>query len=322
MNSNQFPIVGNTPILETHNYDEAYTLLSHLIGPHQSHLTDSPTTFFTRFYHAALHQSRMIYMQWCGKQQITRKQPEELYVLYIPLEGTIQEKINNHSPIYSSVSKAHIFTPQQNLIGSLSARGQGISICIPQSLLEDELTKLLNHSLQSPLTFSPELDLTTTFGESLKRLILFAWQETQNPSLFLPQLEQILLNALLKYQPHNYSAELLSYNALPSQRQIHLAKEFMLANLQNPINLGDIATALNISGRSLQRAFARHHNCTPKQFLTELRLQAIHQELKLGYFGSINQLMLKYQLHHSGRYSQNYKKLFGESPSQTLGRYR
>lgn len=321
MNIDQFPKVGNQPILETDNYDEAYAILNHLIGPHHSHFIEPDSNFFTRFYHAELNKARMIYFQWSGKQKLTRTQPLDLYIVYIPLEGHIQEEINLTAPIYSSVNKAHIFSPGQDLVGLLGLRGQGISICIPKSLLDSELTQLLNNHSEHSLTFLPELDLNTPFGESLKRFVLFTWQETQNRSLFLPQLEKVLLTELLTHQPHNYSSYLNSDNRLPDQQHINLARDFMQANLQNPISLGDIVQATGVSARSLQRAFARHYDCTPTQLLTELRLEAIHQDLKFGnYLGNIKDLMIKYQFSHSGRCSQLYKKRFGESPSQTRKR--
>ncbi|MGL6284312.1 MAG: AraC family transcriptional regulator [Microcoleaceae cyanobacterium] len=321
MNIHQFPSVGNTPILESTNYDETSTILTKLIGPHKSQLTGPHTNFFTRFYHAELYQSSMLYIQWCGGEILTRTQPDNLYILYIPLEGLIQEKINSCLPIYSSSEKAHIFTPEQDLVGTLSTRGQGISVCMPHHLVQGELTKLLNNNPHDFVDFDPELDLTTFFGQSLKQIVLFAWQETQNRSLFLPQLEQTLLTGLLQYQSHNYSAALQFVGASLSQQQVCLAKEFIEANLENPISLGDISEAVGVSARSLQRAFTRHCDCSPMQFLTQLRLDAIHRELKQGKkLGNITNLMLKYQFNHLGRCSQSYQKRFGELPSQTVRR--
>lgn len=321
MNIRQFPSVGNKPIWESTNYDETCAVLSKLIGPHNSNLIGEQKNFFTRFYHAELDQSSIVYIQWCGEQILTRTQPDNLYVLYVPLEGLIQEKINSCLPIYSSPEKAHIFTPQQDLVGDIGPKGQGISVCIPHHLIQDELTKLLNNNPHDFVDFAPELDLTTFFGQSLKQLVLFAWQETQSRSLFLPQLEQTLLTGLLQYQSHNYSAALQFMGASLSQQQVCLAKEFIEANLENPISLGDISEAVGVSARSLQRAFTRHCDCSPMQFLTQLRLDAIHRELKQGkQSGNITNLMLKYQFNHLGRCSQNYQKRFGELPSETVRR--
>jgi transcriptional regulator GlxA family with amidase domain len=159
-------------------------------------------------------------------------------------------------------------------------------------------------------------------GHSLKELILFAWQATAENSLFLPQLEQTLLTGLLQYHSHNYSASLQKNEGMVSDRQVILAQEFMRANLQKPISLGDIASAIGVSGRSLQRSFAKHCDCSPLQFLKQARLDALHQDLSQGMpLLGITDLMIKYQFGHLGRCSHSYQKRFGELPSTTVRRF-
>jgi AraC-like DNA-binding protein len=265
----------------------------------------------------------MVYLQWQGAQKLTRNQPDEIYVFYLPIEGIIREKINQLEPILSSEKVAHFFTPQQNLVGEISSQGQGISVCIPRQRLQQEMAKLLNNSVNSLISFQPEVDLTTVFGNSLKELILFSWQATAQNSLFLPQLEQTLLTGLLQYHSHNYSAVLQRKEGILGDRQVYLAKEFMRANLQKPISLGDIALAIGVSGRSLQRSFAKYCGCSPIEFLRQARLDSLHQELSQGIpLLGISDLMLKYQFSHLGRCSQSYHQRFGELPSETVHKNR
>jgi len=315
-----FPL-DKTPLLESNNYEEAEAMLAQLIGPCKSEFLEPHSHFLTRYYHANFNQSTMIYLQWQGAQKLIRYQPDDLYVFYLPLEGIIQEKINQSEPIFSSIKTAHLFTPQLHLMGQISSVGQGISICIPRQKLHQELANLSDKSINSLITFQPEIDLTTTFGHSLKELILFAWQATANNSLFLPQLEQTFLTGLLQYHSHNYSVSLQKNERMVGDRQVHLAKEFMRANLQKPISLGDIASAIGVSGRSLERSFARHCDCSPLQFLKQARLDALYQELNQEMpLLRITDLMLKYQFGHLGRCSQSYQKRFGELPSTTVRR--
>jgi AraC-like DNA-binding protein len=297
-------------------------MLAQLIGPCKSEFLEPNSPFLTRYYHANFHQSAMVYLQWQGAQKLTRFQPDDLYVFYLPLEGIIQERINQSEPIFSSITTAHLFSPQQDLTGQISSRGQGISICISHQRLYQEFANLSGKSINSLITFQPEVDLTTAFGHSLKELILFAWQATAQNSLFLPQLEQTLLTGLLQYHSHNYSAFLQKNEGMVSDRQVILAKEFMVANLQKPISLGDIASAIGVSGRSLQRSFAKHCDCSPLQFLKQARLDALHQELSQGMpLLGITDLMIKYQFGHLGRCSHSYQKRFGELPSTTVRRF-
>jgi AraC-like DNA-binding protein len=321
MNREVLPPLDRTPILESNNYEEADMMLAQLIAPFKSERLNPRERFFTRYYHAQLAQASMVYLQWQGSQKLLRTQPDDLYILYLPLEGLIQEKIDNREVIPSSVTTAHIFTPQQTLMGQIGYQGQGISVCIPRNVLEKELGNLLNHAVNPLLTFSPEIDLTTVFGRSLKELIIFSWQATAQGSLFLPQLEQNLITGLLTHQCHSYRSRLRNTDRKSGDRLVKLAKEFMLANLQQPISLGDIAAAISVSGRSLQRAFAKYEDCSPIQFLMNARLDALHQELiNPNSPLSITDLMNKYQCVHWGRCSQRYRERFGALPSETYQR--
>ncbi|MFM7576743.1 MAG: helix-turn-helix domain-containing protein, partial [Microcystaceae cyanobacterium] len=107
---------------------------------------------------------------------------------------------------------------------------------------------------------------------------------------------------------------------LAGDRQVKLAQEFMLANLEKPISLGDEAAAIGVSGRSLQRAFAKYCGCSPLQFLRQARLEALREELKTAMASDlgITDAMIKYQFSNLGRCSQQYKERFGELPSETL----
>jgi AraC-like DNA-binding protein len=323
MNTELLPPLDRTPLLESDNYEEAEMMLTQLIGPCKSEFLEPHSYFLTRYYYASFYQSSMVYLQWQGAQKLTRNQPDEIYVFYLPIEGIIREKINQLEPILSSEKVAHFFTPQQNLVGEISSQGQGISVCIPRQRLQQEMAKLLNNSVNSLISFQLEVDLTTVFGNSLKELILFSWQATAQNSLFLPQLEQTLLTGLLQYHSHNYSAVLQRKEGILGDRQVYLAQEFMRANLQKPISLGDIALAIGVSGRSLQRSFAKYCGCSPIEFLRQARLDSLHQELSQGIpLLGISDLMLKYQFSHLGRCSQSYHQRFGELPSETVHKNR
>jgi hypothetical protein len=147
MNTELLPPLDRTPLLESDNYEEAEMMLTQLIGPCKSEFLEPHSYFLTRYYYASFYQSSMVYLQWQGAQKLTRNQPDEIYVFYLPIEGIIREKINQLEPILSSEKVAHFFTPQQNLVGEISSQGQGISVCIPRQRLQQEMAKLLDISI-------------------------------------------------------------------------------------------------------------------------------------------------------------------------------
>ena len=294
-----------------------------LIGSHKSVLADDPSRFHCRYYHAPLFQTQLVYIQWSGRQRLTRTQSSDLYVLYLPLNSTIEECINRHEFTQSSPRCAHLFSPGQLLEGRLPSHGQGISVCLPKALILAECQKLVAKPLGNSLEFQVTLNLDTVQGKSLKDLVWFLWDQSHQESVLLPQLEGVLVSGLLQHHVHSHTAKLQSPAQLLGESRLQTAKAFILANLENPITVGDIAQAVETSARSLQRSFARYCDCTPKQFLTNARLDAIHQQLQRRIVScKIADLMNQYQFSSFGRCSYHYRQRFGELPSETLRRFQ
>ncbi len=100
------------------------------------------------------------------------------------------------------------------------------------------------------------------------------------------------------------------------------AEEFVLDHLGEPISRADLCAAAGVGARSLSRAFERRHGVGPVAFLRQRRLDAA-QRLLLAADPTecqVTDIAMKCGLHHLGRFSADYRRAFGESPSETLRR--
>ena len=81
--------------------------------------------------------------------------------------------------------------------------------------------------------------------------------------------------------------------------------------------------ALGVSKRTLHDAFRDHLDTTPKAYLKALRLNAAHHDLlqRAGQT-TVTDVALDWGFGHFGWFSQDYRRLFGETPLQTLRRGR
>jgi len=97
-------------------------------------------------------------------------------------------------------------------------------------------------------------------------------------------------------------------------------REVLHENIDNIYTISDLLRELNISARTLQYHFKQKLGLTPKQYLQYLRLNTIRHELLRANAQrcSVSDVALKYGFFHSSHFSSEYKKLFGETPSQTL----
>jgi AraC-like DNA-binding protein len=100
------------------------------------------------------------------------------------------------------------------------------------------------------------------------------------------------------------------------------AEEFMHAHLQEPITLHQICTAARASERTVEYAFNELYGMGAKKFLRLLRLNRARRVLRSpeAKFVAIHEIAQSCGFWHMGHFSTNYRRLFGESPTQTLRR--
>ena len=119
-------------------------------------------------------------------------------------------------------------------------------------------------------------------------------------------------------------------SALPKQpcpsRQhiVEAAKAYMHARITEPITIADLCVALGVSRRTLQYSFQEVLGLNPVCFLRAVRLNGVRRDLKRGEppATSVQDAAAKWGFWHLGHFVTDYKRMFGELPSETLRRKR
>lgn len=91
-------------------------------------------------------------------------------------------------------------------------------------------------------------------------------------------------------------------------------------NAQNDIALNDIASAIYVTPRALQYSFRRHRDCTPMEYVRQVRLHYAHLDLVAGDRAgtSVSQVASRWGFAHAGRFAVFYRETYGQSPHTTL----
>ena len=87
-------------------------------------------------------------------------------------------------------------------------------------------------------------------------------------------------------------------------------------NWDSPPSVMQMGTALRVSRRTLQNAFAQVLGMSPLAYVKAVRLQHARQALKNG--NSVTDAATSCGFWHFGHFSHDYQQMFGELPSQTL----
>jgi len=103
---------------------------------------------------------------------------------------------------------------------------------------------------------------------------------------------------------------------------IKMVRELLHENLHQDINLTLIEHELNISESQLYYAFKSSYGIAPKKYHHMLRLHAVKKELETAdpKDSTVTQVAMKYNFIHMNHFSAEYKKTFGQTPSETLGK--
>ncbi|MEU8132461.1 AraC family transcriptional regulator [Streptodolium elevatio] len=107
----------------------------------------------------------------------------------------------------------------------------------------------------------------------------------------------------------------------PVPAPVRRAMEFCRAHAREPLVVADIADIAGVSVRRLQAAFRTHVGMSPIEYVRQLRLDGVHQDLKRIAEGTTKETVtdaaLRWGFTHLGRFSGTYRAEFGMLPSQT-----
>jgi transcriptional regulator GlxA family with amidase domain len=135
------------------------------------------------------------------------------------------------------------------------------------------------------------------------------------------RLKELLMNSILYTQPHNYT-ELLNSRIKPAGPSfIRKVEEYIEANADESLRVGDLASQVGVSIRSLQAGFQRYRQKSVSEFIKEMRLRRAHQILKQSPHLTVTYVAYECGYNHQSQFAADYKKTYHESPSETRRKF-
>ncbi len=103
-------------------------------------------------------------------------------------------------------------------------------------------------------------------------------------------------------------------------KKLRQARDYVAAHSGQPIHLDDICAAVGLSPRGVENLFHDFLGVGPNAFLRHQRLHAARRALRRATPepGVVKQVALESGFWHLGHFANEYRTLFGETPSGTL----
>lgn len=250
------------------------------------------------------------------------------YSLSLPLNGQ-QELQSRKGLLMSDSSQGLIISPFDNQELCIGGNCRKILVAISRTAMHQMLDELLQRPAQVPIIFEARMD--ANFGPSAAwwRMVKFLLQELDQVRNILGHLsvtsdiERALIKSLILSQPNNYSDELAAALGVRYPCYLLKAKQFIQDHAHEDVCLEDLESAAGVSRFTLYEAFKKHYGLSPMSYVKKHRLEGVRRVLLEGHSNlNVSAIAMEWGFNHLGRFSSDYKKMFGETPSQTLGRLR
>ena len=105
-----------------------------------------------------------------------------------------------------------------------------------------------------------------------------------------------------------------------SRRLVKKVERMVLADLQAPLNIATLSRTLGVSDRYLRNVFQSVHGLSTHQYLRLLKLSRARRALMSARSPTVTvtNVAIRHGFREMGRFSVEYREMFGESPSVTL----
>ncbi len=304
--------------LHSQDVDCVQHYISQVFCPHRLTLADGRQRLDARLF---LRQGQDVAygrLRYGAQVRIEPQPLDDFYLLQVPLRG--QEQILTAHGRFASTSRlASIISPTQAFSMEHSLEADKLFVRIARQGLERHYRDYFGQAPRGALEFQPSIPLDEPGGASLRRLLDWQFAEVSDGGLFeqprqVRQFEQTLIYALFELHAHNQSAY-RTEAALP--HVLRRALEYMEDQAGQAIGIADIAQASGVSVRSLYAGFKDHLGVSPMARLKQMRLDQARARLLRGG-ASVTDVALGCGFTHLGQFSADYRRRFGERPSDTL----
>ncbi|WP_166355552.1 AraC family transcriptional regulator [Phytoactinopolyspora limicola] len=313
-------------VFRSQDLEETRETVARILCEHRLDLVGKEQKLDARMHSHRIGQIVANFISYGGNVYIEPGWLGTFYLVQIPLSGRSLVQCGGRR-VYSTSTVATVISPTEYLRQTWSPDCAQIVMRIERSALHAHLRDLLGVPLWEPLVFEPEFHITKGFGASWVRSFHGLIQELEHPESLLfnrqaaRQVEFSVMSGLLAAQPHNYSKLLEDKRPLMvSSRPVNIARQMIDSHPEWSHTVRSLARHAHVSERTLQAGFNQYLHRSPKAYLTDVRMQRAYDELRAAERGTVTVASVARRLsfHHVGRFAVEYKKRFGESPSETL----
>ena len=305
---------------DSSDLDELRFVLRREVGQ-QFEIRGRSRSFSTSIQFRQLTDLRLSYTWFATPMVISLVPSDPYYALYFRHSGSSEYRVPGR--VFSTSPSCGAFWPGLHPVEVRTDKNwQVFGTRFSPSAIHVELSRLLGRDIARPVDFDPIVNFDHGAGRIVKQMLVQLYERAgrhEKSGLAMRQIERSLVTLILEGLRHNYSKFVNGPERNIAPWQVRAVEEFIFANAEQPLSLGNLAVIGGVSARSLQFMFPRHRGCSPMEFLRRIRFERVRNELLHPIHGTtVTSAAMRWGFLHLGRFAAEYRARFNESPSATL----
>lgn len=315
---------ANRLVFCSQDLEETRNRVGAVFKPHRLQALGSTGAIDSRLHHVPIQKVSLNRLRYGADVQIEPERLEQFFLIQMPLEGEAEIRCDGER-VGLDPERGAILNPAQALSMRYSKGCDQLMLRIEREALEQACSRILGRPLSRPLTFANPLYWQQD-ASWMNMLLYIVRLQRESPEglqepLIAHQLEQLVISTLLCVQPSNYSDALRQNDRRLAPRHVKRVEEHIEQHARDPLSPAQLAEMAGVSLRTLYAGFREFRNLSPMEYLRQIRLQKVrHDLLHDAQDKTITELAMAWGFTHMGRFSKDYRLLYGESPSETKRR--
>lgn len=313
--------------VETRDVDEARAVASSAYYPHKLTPIQGFDHIHAKIQTATMGPLRLGALSYDADVKLECGELEIGYEVNVPVSGRVQSSCGGDRVAVSS-GQAAVYPPTGETTIDLWSRDcLQYGIKFPRDYLEQELERLLDRPIPSPVRFATAFDVSHGRGRDWFMLIRHIAdqicqyrQPLLQHHLTAEALAHAVTSGLLLTVPHEYTDELTASRPPARPPTVARAVAAIESSPEYPWRASEIAAEARCSLRSLQMGFGEHLGCSPMAYLRQVRLHHAYNDLRNSNPAetTVAAIAHRWGFSHLGRFSSYYQAKYGIHPSTTL----
>lgn len=309
--------------------DEVRGYVGRMYCDHSLDLVNADGRLDTRIAHLRCGGVALTDMSYGADVMIDAGRLEDFYLVQIPVAGRSGLSLGGKHGDYGP-GRASVQNPQVPLAMYWSGDCRKLVLRYDRAGFERFVEACVGRPLRGCVDFEPWFDTDSRLGAMLIQQVQAVIGMARHgaaggavPALLERHLETTLMGMLLFLQPHDLTAQLTQATPGADPAPVRRVRDYLEAHAHEPIDLADLVAVAGVPLRTLHHQFRHVLGVSPMQLLRDIRLDRVRAELASPHeTTNVTQAAMNWGFEHLGRFAVAYRRRFGETPRETLGRQR